>query len=152
MTDISSKSIEQISRRWVDLFKDRDGIAFAAQYSDTGEYIDHAFQLRRKGRESIALHIDIWSNSIPNFEMKIAKIDVVGSRSMFSFVGSGTFEKDLPTMAATGTTFSYRGFIVLSVNEQGLITRTEEFYSTSFPNGIPFEDYNFRGSSAPLVR
>jgi hypothetical protein len=55
-------------------------------------------------------------------------------------------------LAATGATFSFQGFVVLTVDEAGLIERTEEFYSTSFPSGAPFKDYNFRASDGSLVR
>jgi len=40
---------------------------------------------------------------------------------------------------------------VLTVDERGLIERTEEFYTTSFHGGVPFEDYNFQGIEGHLV-
>lgn len=51
---------------------------------------------------------------------------------------AATFEKDLPALDATGSRFSFHGFIVLTVDESCLIERTEEFYSTGFPTGVPF--------------
>ena len=152
MAEITRKSVEEISRRWVDSWAHPDAAAFAESYAETGEYIDHAFQIRRAGHEAIARHYKIWIGSVPNFEMQVEKFNVVGLQSMFSYVGSGTFENDLPVLAATGTTFTYQGFVVLTVNEAGLIERTEEFYSTNFPSGVPFKDYNFRGIDNSVAR
>jgi ketosteroid isomerase-like protein len=63
MSTVSSDSITQIARRWVAAFAARDARAFAQNYSESAEYIDHAFQLRRTGRQSIEQHIELWTNS-----------------------------------------------------------------------------------------
>jgi SnoaL-like domain len=149
MSTVSSDSITQIARRWVAAFAARDARAFAQNYSESAEYIDHAFQLRRTGRQSIEQHIELWTNSIPDFAMKVDRFDVVGQQALFSYVGTGTFVNDLPRLQATGQSFIYEGFVVLTVGEEGLLDRTEEFYSVSFASGVPFADYHFRGSDKP---
>ncbi|MFF7777073.1 nuclear transport factor 2 family protein [Streptomyces tanashiensis] len=146
MTHISSDVVREISRAWAESFSSGDARAFAQKYSEGAEYIDHAFQLRRTGRRSIELHYNLWIDSIADFEMKVDRIDVVGQRAFFSYVGTGRFVKDLPRLAATGTSFTYEGVVILTVDDDGLVGRTEEFYSTNFPTGVPFENYHFRGS------
>jgi len=106
MQDISSELVEAVTRGWVDSWADPDA---AANYLDTGEYVDHAFQLRGVGRDAIARHHSLWLSAVPDFEMRPGEFNVVGRKSLFSYVGAGTFENDLPILAATGTTFHIPG-------------------------------------------
>lgn len=56
---MTKKSVEEIARRRVDSWRSSDASAFAARYTETGEHIDHAFQIRGAGHETIARHHEI---------------------------------------------------------------------------------------------
>ena len=153
MPSDSVSLVECVAERWVKSWIDGNGANFASLYSESGEYIDHAYRIRRVGRGFIARHFEIWKGSVPDFTMTAIDTKVLGSDVYFSYIGAGNFLHDLPLekatgeltwQPATGESFLFRGYIMLSVNSDGLINRTEEFYSVNWFQQEDVEGYDLR--------
>ena len=123
---------EQICRAWAHAWGHASPTEFAAQYTEDGVYIDHAFRLARSGRDGIAEHSVIWHNSITDFEMIPREIQAFPGGAFMTWTGTGHFSGDLPLMPATNADFVMHGAIWLKINSEGQITESEEYYSTTF--------------------
>ncbi|MGQ4598709.1 SgcJ/EcaC family oxidoreductase [Nocardia sp. R6R-6] len=123
---------EEVIRAWADAWGNATPEEFAAQYTEDGVYIDHAFRFGRSGRDAIAEHSAIWHNSITDFRMTPREVRETDDGALMTWVATGTFARDLAAMPATGKDFVMHGTVWLKINAEGKITVTEEYYSTTF--------------------
>ncbi|HJT90904.1 MAG TPA: nuclear transport factor 2 family protein [Mycobacterium sp.] len=132
---------EEICRAWARAWGHASPQDFAAQYTEDGVYVDHAFRIARSGREAIEEHSAIWHNSISNFEMTPREIWATPDGAFMTWVGTGHFARNLAAMAATGADFVCHGAIWLKIDATGKITESEEYYSTTFGQKGGVESY-----------
>lgn len=123
---------EEICRSWARAWETPDPAGFAAQYTEDGLYTDHAFRMTKAGREAIAEHSAIWHSAISNFVVVPLEIHPLEDGAFMTYLCKGTFTADLPLMKATGEDVVFHCAARLTVDTAGRITKTEEYYSTTF--------------------
>lgn len=132
---------EEICREWAHAWVHASPRDFAAQYTDDGVYIDHAFRFSKSGRRAIEEHNAIWHSSVTNFEMTPRRICAFPDGAFMTWVGAGHFVRNLAGIVATGTDFVFHGAIWLKINTVGKIRESEEYYSTTFAQKGGVETY-----------
>jgi len=56
-------------------------------------------------------------------------------------VGTDTFLGDMSRQKATGKSFRYKATDVFGIDDQGLITKNDKYYSAWFHDGVDVEKY-----------
>ena len=142
---------DEICGTWAHAWGHASPRDFAAQYTEDGVYIDHAFRIARSGREAIAGHSAIWHNAVTNFEMTPRQIWTSPGGAFMTWVGTGHFARDLADLAATGADFVCHGGIRLNFDATGKITVSEEYYSTTFAQKGGVETYPLIPAGQPVT-
>lgn len=153
LTHFTAVDIKSIPERWVAAWSSNDIENWVGLYTADGTYIDHAFQIRRSGRQVLARHHKIWRTANPDFVMTVVPNSPIwwssdtneetgnGSCS-FRTINRGTNKANLPTHKATGKRFEFRGVIDMVI-EGGLIKEMNEWYSqTPFDQTKPMEQFH----------
>jgi uncharacterized protein (TIGR02246 family) len=83
-------SLEQVGRNWIAGWNSRDSEAFSRRYAPDGEYVDPSFGIRRKGRDLVRMHHEIWWKAIPDFAMKARHIHVADRSVIVEVTAEGT--------------------------------------------------------------
>jgi uncharacterized protein (TIGR02246 family) len=131
-------SSEQVARNWIAGWNSRDSEAFARLFAPDGEYVDPSFGIRRKGRDFIRTHHEIWWKAIPDFVMKARHIHVASRSVIVEVTVEGTFSGgDLGggKMKATQKPFHGWTIAVLDVNAASEIVVCREYYDRSIVPG-----------------
>jgi hypothetical protein len=70
-------------------------------------------------------------------------VNVTPTGCVIQFIGRGTFSGDVRTFRrASGKTFAYQSCLVLDINDEGLVTKVEEYYSFLHGEGVEVEKYH----------
>ena len=132
------KSLEQVGRNWIAGWNSRDSEAFSRLYAPDGEYADPSFGIRRKGRDFVRMHHELWWKAIPDFVMKERHIRVADRSVVVEITAEGTFSGgDLGGGKMKATQKAFRGWTiaVLELNEVGEIVVCTEYYDRSIVPG-----------------
>ena len=111
-------------------------------YAPDGCYHDHAFKLIRTGRPILTKHRDYWLHANPDVVFELYRFERLPEGCSIRYICRGKFVNDLPSMKATGKMFEFRGVVDFTVDEEGMIKRTDDFYSTGFGSSVPLEEYH----------
>jgi uncharacterized protein (TIGR02246 family) len=131
-------SSEQVGRNWVAGWNSPDSEAFSRLWTPDGEYLDPSFGIRRKGRDLIRMHHEIWRKALPDFVMKARHIHVASRSVIVEVTAQGTFSgSDLGGSKMKATQKPFHGWMisVLEVNEAGEIMICREYYDRSIVPG-----------------
>ncbi|RVX70668.1 hypothetical protein B0A52_05318 [Exophiala mesophila] len=141
--------VESVIRKFVASFqKPIDSMEeFTSIFHPDIEWYDHAFLIRRVGHTAIAgLHKGFtWCND--PFKVKFKSITPTATGAILEQVWIGNLSRDLVrpngdvAIKATGKDYKCHVCMPIQVDEQGLITRIDEYYNKHWDDGIPEEDY-----------
>ncbi|MFD8000462.1 nuclear transport factor 2 family protein [Streptomyces mirabilis] len=133
---------EEICRSWARAWEIASPADFAAQYAEDGIYVDHAFRRAKSARDAIEEHSVIWHKAISNFRIDPREIQPLEDGAFMTFIGRGTFTRDLPIMKATSADIVFHGAVRITIDAAGKIKKTEEYYSTTFAQTGGQESYD----------
>ena len=134
-------NVDQIARRWIDLFQKSDSDAFARMFTEDGSFIDPAFGLARHGRDLVRLHHKKWLAAVPDFDAHVERVLVDGRTAVILYLATGTFNGEplgagKNTIHPTHKEFKARVVIVLDLDPDGQVKVCTEYYdSVMMPNG-----------------
>lgn len=149
-------SHDSVPQRWAEAWSATPPNEAAAQawqnlYSPSAVYTDHAFQITRKGRQTLKRHWEIWRTAMPDFVLTIAESTpsevLPDGRTRYSIRtnNNGTFTGEFPRRKASGNKFYFRAVVDLVVSKEGLIDSIEEWYTPNFDATNGVEQYHFAG-------
>lgn len=141
MRDMSNQSYEDIGRQFVARWQGSDAEAFAALFSENGEYVDPAFGIFRRGRGFMHKHHQLWHRAVSNFSMVSERIIAGEADVVVLAICEGVFDGDSlggGVVAPTGKPFRARMCAVLTIDAHGQITRATDYYDRAMmPGGQP---------------
>lgn len=117
-----------VVKKWISLFPNGSSNELASLFTQDGEWTDHAFGVRARGRGGIEDHFSMWIRSVPNFTMTLERSWEVPEGVVAMYRGKGTMERDLPTLKANGTPFEFQGFVYFQF-KGNLIQSLDESYT-----------------------
>ena len=112
---------------------------FFSIYHPTIEWFDHAFQVHRIGIGSVNDLRFSWLGCNRPLQVDVQAIHVTSDGgAIFEHTSSGKFSHDLVrpsgelVQTASGKAFCFRGVIRLRIDEDGKITRVDEWYTRNW--------------------
>lgn len=126
--------------------KDSDCDSLTALYHPKkGTLIDHAFNVSRTGKETLDAHWKLWLHAIPDFTAEVVSVTALDDGGWLQYRGKGTFVNTLANyFPPTGKEFVYEAILRAWIDDDGLIVRSEEWYTKSFGESRPVNEYNHR--------
>jgi len=143
LTDASPEAIcKRFVHDWnqsVSTFSDDD---FLKLYSPSIVWLDHAFQIRRTGRDAIAKLRQNWHRANADLVSSVKAIVPTPQGAVLQLSVTGKFVGDLmPKRAASGKSFEYPACFVFGISGEGLIERVDEYYSMLWDEAVGEDKY-----------
>jgi hypothetical protein len=111
----------------------------------TGTLVDHAFNITRIGHNTLNTHWALWLAAIPDFTADVLHVQATAEGGWLVYRGKGTFENDLAGIfPATKRPFVNECALRAWIDEDGLITRSEEWYTRTFGESGPVDEYDVK--------
>lgn len=131
-----------IVQKWISLFPSGSSTELASLFTEDGEWTDHAFGIRVKGRGAIKNHFNAWVRSVPDFCMTLERSWEVPEGVVAIYHGKGVMEKDLPTQKAYSKPFEFQGFVYFQFRES-FIQSLDESYTRTYQEFPSLNSYSF---------
>jgi hypothetical protein len=138
---------QRLATAWCASFAANSPPALSSIFTPDGEWIDHGFNIRRRGRSALETHYSLWMRANPDFTATITQFWPNETGGVIKYVGKGTMTGDLPSEKARGNAFEMVGLVEFVVRKEAgegwLIEKIEELYRRDFWNSKTEEGYHF---------
>ncbi|KAF2167583.1 hypothetical protein M409DRAFT_54175 [Zasmidium cellare ATCC 36951] len=133
---------EEVGKSWSKSLQEMSHKDFMKHYSPDVDWLDHAFQIHRKGHVGLEMLRERWLTCNQPYKVTITDIHPTKTGSILEGFAEGVFAEDLYTIKATGKAFTYTLCIRLDFNtESGLIDRVNEYYTKTWDTSVPVSRY-----------
>jgi hypothetical protein len=83
-----------------------------------------------------------WLGANEGLKIETKAVNITPTGCVIQFIGRGKFVGDVLTIRkGTGKNFAYQSCLVLDINDEGLVTKAEEYYSFLHDEGIEIDNY-----------
>lgn len=102
---------------WAAAWSSHDTDRVVSLFTDDCVYEDIPLGAVNRGKEELKAFADLFFHASPDLKVEVASRFVAGNSAAIEWTMSGTHEKDLPGMPATGKRYSFRGATVIEFND-----------------------------------
>lgn len=136
----------RILSSWPTFWKGNTEALTKLYHPTKGTLVDHAFNVTRIGHSTVSQHCNLWLAANPDFEAEAIHVQSTIEGGWLQYRGKGTFKNDLAGIyPATGKEFVFEAVLRAWINEEGLIMRSEEWYTRTFGECVEVDKYDSRG-------
>ncbi|KAK4500913.1 hypothetical protein PRZ48_009105 [Zasmidium cellare] len=133
---------EEVGKTWSKSLNELSHKDFLKYYSEDVDWLDHAFQIHRKGHVGLEMLRERWLTCNQPYKVTITDIHPTKTGSILEGFAEGVFAEDLYTIKATGKAFTYQLCIRLDFDpETGLIDTVNEYYTKTWDTSVPVSQY-----------
>lgn len=116
--------------------------SFLSIYAPNVEWYDHAYHAVHVGHAGINKLRSSWLNANKDLKVETKAVNMTATGCVIQYIGRGKFAGDVLTIRkATEKNFVYQACLVLDINDKGLVSRVEEYYSFLHDDGVEIEEY-----------